>query len=109
MCGRYKISLRGHRDNAIDVARDTEHVLSHGNFWALVSFRVDAGDTVLAKYLESARRNATYTSSDVQNQLITIIGDRIRNKILAKIAKAEWYTIVADEVSNKEQLSLVLR
>ena len=55
-CGRYNISLRGHWDSALDVARDTEHILNHGNFWALVSFRVDAGDTVLAKHLESARK-----------------------------------------------------
>lgn len=114
LCGRHNIALRGHRDSMLDIERDAYvgHVASHGNFWALFNFRVDAGDAVLAKHLESARRNATYTSSDIQNQLIGVLGDHIRGKILTKVAKAQWYTIIVDEladVSNKEQLSLVLR
>ena len=53
-----------------------------------------------------------YTSPDVQNQVIAILGDQIRDKILRKVRSSLCYTLIADEVtdcSNKEQLCIVLR
>ena len=35
---------------------------NHGNFCALLNFRISAGDTILRDHLHSAARNATYTS-----------------------------------------------
>ena len=92
--------------------KDTLTSENHGNFWALLTFRVDAGDTVIGEHLATAARNATYTSSVIQNQLVDILADQIRHKILDKVKRAIWYTIISDkvtDVSNKEQLSLVLR
>ncbi len=112
LCGRQNIPLRGHRDNLTDIERDSEHVIGHGNFWALLQFRVGLGDDVLAKHLDKAARNAAYTSADIQNQLLAVIGDHIQGQILCRVSQAVGFTIVADEVtdiSNKEQLSLVLR
>ena len=94
----------------MDVERDTN--VSRGNFWALLQFRVAAGDITLGDHLAKAPRNATYTSPDVQNQVIDILGDHIRGKILSKVREARFFTLVADEVtdsSNMEQLSIVLR
>ena len=88
---------------------DTEN---HGNFWAYLNFKVDASDTVLGEHLASAPRNATYTSSINQNQIIDILADQMRQKIIRKVQGAKWFTVVTDEVtdvSNEEQLSLVLR
>ena len=67
---------------------------------------------MLAEHLATAPRNATYISKTIQNQMINILADQIRNKIVDNIKAAKWYTVIADEVadiSNKEQLSLVLR
>ena len=72
LCGRQNISLCGHRDSALDVERDA--TASHGNFRALLEFRVAAGDSVLRDHLATAARNATYTSADIQNQVIAILG-----------------------------------
>ena len=44
-CGRQSISLRGHHDNVTDVERDVSE--NYGNFWALLQFRIEAGDTTL--------------------------------------------------------------
>ena len=63
-------------------------------------------------HLAHAPRNALYTSPDIQNQIIDILGDHIREKILHRVRQAHVFTVIADEVSdcaNKEQLSLVLR
>ena len=112
LCGRQNIALCGHHDNITDLEKDTLMSENHGNFWALLNFSVDAGDTVIGEHLATAARNATYTSSVIQNQIVDILADQIRHTILDKVKRAIWYTIISDEVtdvSNKEQLSLVLR
>ena len=48
----------------------------------------------------------------IQNELIEIIGEQIREKILEGVKQARFFSILADgaaDVSNQEQLSLVLR
>ena len=113
LCGRQNIPLRGHRDSLNDFEHDPS--AQHGNFWALLQFRVAAGDTVLKEHLLSGsvvKRNATYTSYRIQNEILDILGNIITQKIVTKIKMASYYTIIADEVtdcSNKEQLAIVLR
>ena len=110
LCGGQNIALCGHRDSTMDV----EHApnAQHGNFRALLQFRVSAGDTVLRDHLAQSSRNATYTSSRIQNQILDILGSTVVGKIVQRVKDATYFTIIADEVtdcSNKEQLSLVLR
>lgn len=73
---------------------------------------MSAGDTLLGDHLQKAARNATYTSPDIQNQIINILGDHIRETILRKVCSSLCYTLIADEAtdcSNKEQHCIVLR
>ena len=96
----------------LDPPLESSATTSHGNFWALLEFRVAAGDSVLRDHLAKAPRNAMYTSPDIQNQITDILGDHVRQKILHKVRQAQLFTVIADEVtdcSNKEQLSVVLR
>ena len=66
LCRRHSIPLRGHCDNITDVERGTSE--NHGNFWALLRFRVEAGDTILGDHLAVSSRNAIhifeYSESD---------------------------------------------
>ena len=83
--------------------------VSHGNFWTLLQIHISAGDVVSRDHLP---KNATYTSANIQNQVIQVLGDHIRDKILHRVRKARCFTLIADEVtdrSNKEQLCIVLR
>lgn len=41
-----------------------------GNFRALLDFRVDSGDSILQKHLETAFKTAMYTSKTIQNSII---------------------------------------
>ena len=107
LCGRQNIALRGHHDNITDLENDTLSTENHGNFWALLNFIIDSGDTVIGEHLATASCNAMYTSSVIQNQLVDVLSDQIRQKILDRVKRAIWYTVIADEVtdvSNKEQL-----
>ena len=105
LCGRQNISLCGHRDSGIYLEVQGAQS-NHGNFWALLIFRIlAAGDTHLRDHLQRAARNATYTSPETQNQFINILGDHIRDTILRKVRTSQYYTVIANEVtdcSNKE-------
>ena len=52
-CGKQMIPLRGHREQA-------RTSINPGNFRALLDFRVDAGDVVLADHFKTAPQNAQY-------------------------------------------------
>ena len=111
LCGRQNIALRGHRDSGPDMEGVQAASTNHGNFCALLNIRISAGDTILRDHLQSAARNATYTSPHIQNQLISIHGDHIY-AILRKVLSSLCHTLIADEVtdcSNKEQLCFVIR
>ena len=109
LCGKQGLALRGHRDDQIDwqsVERSNE-----GNFVQLVRFRAET-DTILSAYFSKAPKNAHYTSKTIQNELLNVVGDSIRNAIINEVKSAKYYSIVADEVTdaaNHEELSLVFR
>ncbi len=110
ICGRQNIPLREDRDSMKDALVDK--YANHGNFLALLDFRVEAGDSELREYLTSAARNAVYISFRIQNELIQICGENIRDQIIEKLKLNKFYSMVADEAtdsSSKEQLALVLR
>ena len=112
LCGRQGISLRRHRDDWKRL-EDSPHS-NPGNFIALLKFRAHGGDTVLSDHLRtaSAHRNALYTSKTIQNEIINICGDIIREAILADVREAIFFTIMADEATdsaNDEQLAVSVR
>ena len=111
-CGRQGIALRGHRDDWKHVKDSPDE--NPGNFLALLQFRVQSGDIVLAEHLQSAHqhRNALYTSKTVQNEIIDICGNIIRETILEEIRAAGFFSIMVDEATdaaNDEQLTVSLR
>ena len=85
LCGRQNISLCGHLDSSTELEKDNLFPENRGNFWALFH----AGDKVLSEHLATAPCNATYTSSTIQNQLIQIVGNQIRDKILDRVRRAQ--------------------
>ena len=105
-CGRQNIALRGHVES-------TNGENNPGNFLALLKFRADVGDEVLANHFSQATNRAKYTSPTIQNELISILGEQIRESIVNQIPSyAPYFSILADEVtdvSNREHLSLVIR
>ena len=67
---------------------------------------------MLRKYLETSPKNALHTSKTIQNEMINVIGDAIRDEISDEIQSVKFFSILADEVtdcSNLEQVSIVIR
>ncbi|CAH1101982.1 unnamed protein product [Psylliodes chrysocephalus] len=98
-CGSHDLALRG-----------TNY--GDGILEGLYKMRIDAGDTTLKNHLECGKKNASYRSVDIQNQIISICGDVIKADIIKNVKKSEAYSILADEtadISGKEQLSVGIR
>ncbi len=73
---------------------------------------MDSGGENLKHHLETCKKNATYCSKTIQNQLIAIIGKAIQSTILAEVKIAKHFSLLADEVTdmaNLEQLTLTIR
>lgn len=104
-CRRQNIPLRGHREGC--------STINPGNFKVLLKFRVDSGDKLLEDHLETGPWNASYTSKTIQNEIISIIGETIQNKILNEVCEGgKVFSVIADEardISNKEQMPLIIR
>ena len=90
-CGRQNIALCGHCDSGTDMEGVQAATTNHGNFCALLNFYISVGDTILRDNLQSAARNATYSSPDIQNKLISVLGDH-------GFVAVFCYTLNADEV-----------
>ena len=103
LCGKQGLTLHGYRDDKIDW--QVYESGNQGNFAKLVRFRAET-DPVLAEYLKEAPKNAQYTSKTIQNELVSVIGDKIRSSIVSEVKEAKCYSIIANEVtdvSNKEE------
>lgn len=113
-CGRQGLSLRGHRDGGliVDVEGEQTFTENEGNFRALLRLRVESGDEMLRQHLLTAKRNATYTSWKIQNEIISACNDIILHKLVEKVNEAKCFSVIADEtadISNVEQLSLCVK
>ena len=97
--GRQGLALRGHRDDSVDFSKPQE--VNQGNFVAMLS--LSKTDTQLREHLTRAPKNALYTSKTIQEDLIAVIGDLIRNKLTEPLKMSEYpfYSIIADETTDK--------
>ncbi|XP_047314234.1 zinc finger MYM-type protein 1-like [Impatiens glandulifera] len=96
-------AFRGHDESSSSKNR--------GNFIEMIKLmgrlNVNIGDIVL----EKAPRNATYTSPTIQKEILHIFANKVRKKIREEIEDAKFCILVdeAKDISNKEQVSIILR
>lgn len=102
-CSLQEIALRGHDESSSSI--------NQGNFKALMSL-IAKHDSIVRERLQHGPLNAQYTSPDIQNTLLRIMGDMVRSAVCDGVKKAGAFSLLADEtkdVGKREQLSLVLR
>ena len=102
---RQGLAFRGDKE-------DVNSSTNPGNFLALLKHYAETDD-ILKVHLENPQaKNVTYLSPRSQNDIINVIGnDIIRANIIQEVKKAEFYSVLADEVSshNTEHLPICLR
>lgn len=107
VCAKQDIPLRGHRESQTSESP----WLNRGNFIEILHL-VGKHDHIVQEKLETCPRNAKYTSPEIQNTLLEIMGNMVRKTICDNIREAGVFSLMADETkdcSKKEQMSVVLR
>ncbi len=103
LCARQDIGLRGHRESV--------ESLNRGNFIEILMLVAKHNDLV-EHHINNNPRNAMYTSPDIQNDLLNVMGNIVRKKIASAVQNATYFSILADEtkdLSKQEKLAIVLR
>ena len=85
------MSFRGHRECVNSVNR--------GNFLEILGL-VAKHDPVVQHMLTDGPRNASYTSADIQNQLLSTMVSMVRESICNKICKSGVYSVLANETKD---------
>jgi hypothetical protein len=96
--------FRGHRED--------EHSTNKGLFLELVHFMALSGDVILDDHLKNMSANATYLSPDIQNQMIDIVGNAVKEVVVSEVKTAGYYSVLMDETTDTsrcEQVSIMVR
>ena len=103
-CGRQNLTLRGHRDSdRIEVEEPDEN---GGNFRALLRFRMREGDTIVEEHFLDGPGNALYSSPKVQNEVLNIALQMIREDIAEDVRKATCWILIADKITDRAKREL---
>ena len=102
LCARQNIPMRGHDESDSSTNR--------GNFIEILH-TIASHDPVIKERL-TGNRSSIYTTPPIQNLLLNILGECVRNIVCEKVKQADAYSVLVDECkdsSKTEQLSFVLR
>lgn len=86
----------------------------NGNFLSQVELMAQF-DPILNEHvrrIQNKEAKVHYLSSTIQNEIITVIGDKILQEIVSRVTKAKYYSVIMDctpDFSHTDQLSVVLR
>ena len=103
LCIKQGMALRGH-----DESETSENP---GNFRAILQLLLEH-DGRKEKQAEKLPGNCLYRSVQIQNDLISVMGKMIREKICCDVRKSRYFALMVDEtrdVSKKEQVAVVVR
>ncbi len=101
--GQRNVPFRGHGWNKESRRED-------GNFDYFLHWKSHF-DPVLKEHLQHGKRNASYKSPKIQNELIDLAGLEVRDSILCDARSAIWFSVMADEctdVATLEQMSMCI-
>lgn len=102
LTAKQDIAQRGHQEN--------EESSNRGNFLEILEL-VSKHDEVVAKKC-SSRKNVTYTSPQIQNEVLEILAEMVRKEIIEEVKESGPFALIVDEtkdLSKTEQIAFVLR
>jgi len=108
------IEFLGSQNLAFRGKTDQLYLKDNGNFLKLIEF-IGKFDPVIDEHLRSISSKDTYVhylGKNIQNEIIGLLGSKIREHILKTLNEWTYYAVILDctpDVSHTEQLSLVIR
>ncbi|KAI6648723.1 Zinc finger MYM-type protein 1-like [Oopsacas minuta] len=88
LCARHEIALRGDDE--------TGESLNPGNFRSLLTF-IGNHDQIVGKRIKEGPQNVKYTSPEIQNELLGVMGDMVLQTISNEVQKVGIYSLLANE------------
>ena len=108
---KQNLSFRGH----VETIKPKDTSNNSGNFIELTKL-LSNYDPVLREHVVRCQNlnqgQQSYLSPQIQNELIDIMGQRVRKHILGDIEKAKYFSIIFDstpDISHQDQLSQTIR
>ncbi|CAC5384165.1 unnamed protein product [Mytilus coruscus] len=98
LCGRQNIAIRGYTPEKSNLMAILCHTAKQ--------------DEILKSHLDNQFAKFKFTSPDIQNEILTMCGEIVRNRIVRDCNKANFFALIGDEateVSTKEQVSVCVR
>lgn len=69
-------------------------------------------DAVVKQKHQDGSKNAVYTSPEIQNELLDIMGNIVQDKIINSVKEAKLFSILVDEtkdISKVEEIAIIVR
>ena len=107
-CARQRIALQGHQQDKIEFATPPTH--NEGNFISILRL-LSKCNSDLKEHLLNGPKNARYISKTIQNEILGIAADQIREFYRRCLRKSPHFSIMADDVTShgKEILAVCVR
>ena len=97
LCAVQQIPFRGHRDDKIQFTQEPTD--NEGNFIAIIRLLAKSNPG-LKNHLEHGPQNARYTSKTIQNEVIAVMANLIRDYICQCLEKCPHFSLIADETTS---------
>jgi len=105
LCSRQELALRGTSDSGPLTLDEPIH--NDGTFRALMRMRMNFGDKMMTDRIENGAIKAMYISPTIQNNLITIIGKIIQDRLVNRINRAKSFSFLVDETTDVSRIKQI--
>lgn len=99
------LAQRGHREDIMSAGQNP------GNFLAVLQLIMKRDKSIASRFSDISSLSR-YTSKDIQNEILTVMADMVREQIIEEVKQSVYFSVLLDEtkdISKQEQLSFVLR
>lgn len=102
------------RNLAFRGSTDSLFLPNNGNFLGLIELlsKYDACMQEHLRRIKNVEIHDHYLGKDIQNEIITLLGDAVLKKITQSIQTGKYYSLILDctpDVSHQEQMTMILR
>ncbi|KAK1424794.1 hypothetical protein QVD17_20132 [Tagetes erecta] len=110
----FQMALRGGDYFLVRRIAERGNDKSNGNFLGLIEM-LEEFDPVIKEHVRritSDKVHVHYLGHNIQNELILLLAQEIKNEIIKRIKEAKYYSIILDctpDASHQEQMTLIVR